>query len=491
MADDSSNPTNNSDKQPTAPQSETQTDIAKDSKLTQHQPHSIDLEKSVLASLMSLEESHERISDIINKNDFYAKRHQFIFEAISHLATVNEPYDVVMVKEWLDSQKLLELAGGTEYLGNILSQSPATLFNLVAYAQRVRELSTLRQIIQTGNHMLELAYDSKDKSVSDILDTVETEIFSINEQHSRQSSHKGPTRVNDVITNVLDTLQELKDRPDGMIGLKTPFTELNNKTQGLQAGDLVIVAARPSMGKTTFAMNLAEGVLNHNPELPVVVFSLEMPSESIVMRMLSSWGAINQTSLRSGKMTEDEWGKMLNAIAHLHTKKLYIDDSTALPPSEMRSRCRRIAKDNGGQLGMVLVDYLQLMKVPNMGDNRVGEISEISRSLKALAREMNCPVIALSQLNRSLENRPNKRPIMSDLRESGAIEQDADIIMFIYRDEVYNENSDSKGIAEIIIGKQRNGPIGTVRLAFEGQFTRFSDLTPEMYRGDTFSDPDE
>ena len=237
-------------------------------------------------------------------------------------------------------------------------------------------------------------------------------------------------------------------------------------------------------------MNLAESILFHT-DLPVVVFSMEMPAESIVMRLLSSWGAINQTHLRSGQMNEDEWGKLSNAIAHLHAKKLYIDDSTALPPSEVRSRCRRIAKDNDGKLGMVMVDYLQLMKVPGLGDNRVGEISEISRSLKALAREMNCPVVALSQLNRSLENRPNKRPIMSDLRESGAIEQDADLIMFIYRDEVYNENSEAKGTAEIIIGKQRNGPIGTVRLSFEGQFTRFGNLTPEFYQTASFSEPDE
>jgi replicative DNA helicase len=270
-----------------------------------------------------------------------------------------------------------------------------------------------------------------------------------------------------------------------MIGLQTPFAELNNKTQGLQAGDLIIVAARPSMGKTTFAMNLAEGIL-FNEDLPVVVFSMEMPAESIVMRLLSSWGAINQTHLRSGQMNEDEWAKMMNAIQHLQSKHLYIDDSTALPPSEMRSRCRRIAKNHDGRLGAIVVDYLQLMKVPSLDGNRVGEISEISRSLKALARELECPVIALSQLNRSLENRPNKRPIMSDLRESGAIEQDADLIMFIYRDEVYNENSDHKGVAEIIIGKQRNGPIGTIRLGFEGQFTRFINLTPEYYQGVSF-----
>ena len=249
----------------------------------------------------------------------------------------------------------------------------------------------------------------------------------------------------------------------------------------------MIVAARPSMGKTTFAMNLAEGVL-FNENLPVVVFSMEMPAESIVMRLLSSWGAINQTHLRSGQMNEDEWAKMMNAIQHLQSKHLYIDDSTALPPSELRSRCRRIAKNHDGKLGAIIVDYLQLMKVPNLDGNRVGEISEISRSLKALARELECPVIALSQLNRSLENRPNKRPIMSDLRESGAIEQDADLIMFIYRDEVYNENSDHKGVAEIIIGKQRNGPIGTLRLAFQGEFTRFQNLTPEYYQGVNFDD---
>ena len=287
------------------------------------------------------------------------------------------------------------------------------------------------------------------------------------------------------MTNVIDKIQELKSNPDGMIGLQTPFVELNNKTQGLQAGDLIIVAARPSMGKTTFAMNLAEGIL-FNEDLPVVVFSMEMPAESIVMRLLSSWGAINQTHLRSGQMNEDEWAKMMNAIQHLQSKHLYIDDSTALPPSEMRSRCRRIAKNHDGKLGAVIVDYLQLMKVPGLDGNRVGEISEISRSLKALARELECPVIALSQLNRSLENRPNKRPIMSDLRESGAIEQDADLIMFIYRDEVYNENSDHKGVAEIIIGKQRNGPIGTIRLGFEGQFTRFINLTPEYYQNTSF-----
>lgn len=464
--------------------------LKKSSNLAQHPPHSIDMEKSVLASLMTIDDSFDKVSDILTKHDFYAKRHQQIFEAITHLATVHEPYDVIMVMHWLESQRLLEMAGGTEYLGDILSQSPATLFNLENYAQKVRELSTLRQIIVAGNRMLDLAFNPKNQDVSNILDSVESEIFAINEQHHRRSNYKGPTKIRDVLGNVMDSLLELKNNPHGLIGLQTPFTELNNKTQGLQAGDLVIVAARPSMGKTTFAMNLVEGVL-FNTTLPAVVFSMEMPAESITLRLLSSWGAINQSRLRSGQMSEDEWAKVSNAMLHLNNKPLYIDDSTQLPPSEVRSRCRRIAKDHDGQLGLIMVDYLQLMKVPSMDDNRVAEISEISRSLKALAREMNCPVVALSQLNRSLENRPNKRPVMSDLRESGAIEQDADLIMFIYRDEVYNENTDKKGIAEIIIGKQRNGPIGTIRLAFEGQFTRFRDLTPDMYQGDTFSEADE
>lgn len=459
----------------------------KNNLLNQHPPHNIDIEKALLASLMSIEESHEKVAEIVSKDDFYAGRHQYIFDAIHHLALANEPYDTVMVYDWLEQQKLLDLAGGEEYLIDIVAQSPATLFNLTAYAQRVRDFSTLRQLIGVGNNMLELAFDPKNQSISDILDTVESSVFAINEQHNRRSQQKGPTRIDDVLVNVVDTIYELKDNPDGLIGVQTPFDELNNKTQGLQAGDLVIVAARPSMGKTTFAMNLVESVL-FNANLPVVVFSMEMPAESIVMRLLSSWGAIHQGHLRSAQMTEDEWDKLTNAMEHLKDKHLYIDDSTALPPSEVRSRCRRIAKNHAGKIGMVMVDYLQLMKVPSLDGNRVGEISEISRSLKALARELNCPVVALSQLNRSLENRPNKRPIMSDLRESGAIEQDADLIMFIYRDEVYNENSDAKGTAEIIIGKQRNGPIGTLRLAFEGQFTRFRNLTPEMYMGDTFEE---
>lgn len=443
-------------------------------------PHNLELEKTILATLMNVADSFEEIGDMINRQDFYAMRHQQIFSAISHLAGLNEPYDFMMVFEWLERQDLLKQAGGEAYLSQIIEQSPAAQFNLTAYAERVRELSILRQLIDAGRNILSLAYNTKGESLNNILDKVEADIFAINERYHRRSNQQGPVLVNQVLKNVIDELNLRKNMPNGMIGLETSFLELNNKTQGLQAGDLIIVAARPSMGKTTFAMNLVQDVVFKH-DLPAVVFSMEMPAESIVMRMLSAWGAIPQQNLRSGNMSEVEWASMMNAMTHLHTKKLYIDDSTALPPSEIRARCRRIAKENDGKIGIVMIDYMQLMKVPNM-DNRLGEISEISRSLKSLARELNCPVIALSQLNRSLEHRPDKKPIMSDLRESGAIEQDADLIMFIYREEVYKKDTDKKGIAEIIIGKQRNGPIGTVNLAFEGQYTRFSNLTPEFYQ---------
>lgn len=452
-------------------------------------PHNLEIEKALLAALMSIAESWERVSEVVQEKDFYANRHRLIFSAIKHLSKANMPYDVVMVSEWLDAQHKLDDAGGEAYLGQILSDSPATLFNMVAYAKKISEAATFRKLIAAGNDMLELVFDPKGKDISDILDEVESTIFSIGEQHSKNAADNGPRDIQGVLTNVVEQLNELQNQPDGLIGLSTGFTELDNKTLGLQSGDMVVVAARPSMGKTTFAMNLAEAALYANK--PVVVFSMEMPAESIAIRMISSFGAINQSNLRSGQMSTEEWGKFTSAVAYLNEKPLYIDDSTGLPPSEMRARCRRIAKQHDEGIGLVVVDYLQLMRVPSLEGNRVGEISEISRSLKALAREMKCPVVALSQLNRSLENRPNKRPIMSDLRESGAIEQDADLITFIYRDEVYNKESKHKGVAEIIIGKQRNGPIGTVPLFFEGQFTRFRDLTPEYYQGLDDLDMDE
>lgn len=437
-------------------------------------PHNIDMERSLLASLMGIDDSFEKIDTIITADDFYGERHKRIFEAISHLSRVNEPYDALMVYEYLSRQNQLSLVGGEEYLTQI-NQSPATFFNLVSYAEKVRELSVYRQMIKAANNMLNLAYHPKKQGITDILDVVEADIFRIGESYANGSSKSGPKKIDDVLGSVVNQLQELKLRDGNITGLDTGFLELNNKTLGLQNSDMIIVAARPSMGKTTFAMNIAQAALIQN--VPVVVFSMEMPAESIAMRLMSSWGGIHQGRLRSGTMYEDEWASLMSSITFLQDKHLYIDDRNNLSPSEMRSTCRRLAKNHPDGLGLIIIDYLQLMKVPGMENNRVGEIGEISRSIKALAREMNCPVIALSQLNRSLENRPNKRPVMSDLRESGQIEQDADLILFIYRDEVYYpDKENNKGLAEIIIGKQRNGGLGKVPLRFIGEYTRFEDF---------------
>lgn len=450
-------------------------------------PHNLDIEKALLAALMSIDESWEDISEIVKEDEFYANRHKLIFSAIKHLQTANMPYDVVMVNQWLEQQHKLEDAGGEKYLQQILSDSPATLFNMVAYAKKIREFAILRQLISAGNNLLTMVYDPKDNNVRDILDRVESSIFSISEAHKSDSSSNGPKEISDVLTNVIAKQNELLASGGEITGMATDFTELDNKTLGLQRGDMIVLAARPSMGKTAFAINLAEAVLYKDN--PVVVFSMEMPAESIAMRMISSWGQINQTHLRSGQMNNEDWSRFTSAVQFLNEKPLYIDDSSALPPNEVRARCRRIAKKHDGKLGLVVVDYLQLMRVPSMEGNRVGEVGEISRSMKALARELDCPVVVLSQLNRGVESRPNKRPMMSDIRESGAIEQDADLIMFLYRDEYYNEDSKYKGIAEVIIGKQRNGPIGTVRLWFEGQYTRFRNITAEQLQSmDDFED---
>lgn len=457
-------------------------------KLALTPPHNLAIEQALLASLMNIEEAYDNVADVVSADDFYSDRHRHIFNCIAHLSNIHQPYDVLTVHDALAKQDLLKAVGGESYLMEI-EQSPGTMFNMVFYAEKVRELATYRKLISAANNMLNMAYYPKKQSISEILDKAEADIFAINEAQNNRQGRQGVKAGSTVVQNVVDMLMELQGREAGaLLGLDTSFEELNNKTQGLQKGDLIILAARPSMGKTTLAINLAQSVLLQ--QLPVVVFSMEMSAESIMMRLLSAWGGINQSSLRSGQMNPDEWARFNNGVTHLVNAKLYIDDRNNLPPSEVRSVCRKIAKNYETGLGLVVVDYLQLMKVPGMENNRVGEISEISRSLKALAREMNCPVIALSQLSRKVEERPNKRPIMSDLRESGAIEQDADIIMFIYRDEVYNkERSDNKGLAEVIIGKNRNGPIGAVPLAFEGQFTRFSNLMHAV--PDSYEMPDE
>lgn len=456
----------------------------KDDLLNLQPPHNMDIERALLASLMSIDESFDKIDGIVTADDFYGDRHKKIFEAISHLCRVEQPYDTLMVFDYLAQQNLLEQAGGEAYLMQI-NQSPATLFNLVPYAEKVKEFSIYRKLIKSANNMLSLAYQPKKQSVNEILDLVEADIFKIGESYGNNTSKQGVRKSDEILVDVVDRLQQLKNQGSMMLGLETPFLELNNKTQGLQNGDLIIVAARPSMGKTTFAMNLAETVLGLGKV--VVMFSMEMPSEAILMRMISSLQQINQTNLRSANMSEDEWIRFASGVSFFQGFHLYIDDRNNLSPSEMRATCRRIAKNHADGIGMIVVDYLQLMKVPGMENNRVLEIGEISRSLKALAREMNCPVIALSQLNRGLEARTDKRPVMADLRESGAIEQDADLILFIYREEVYRKDEKSKrevaGQAELIIGKQRNGPIGKIPLQFIGQFTKFDnpEFIPEGF----------
>ncbi len=337
----------------------------------------------------------------------------------------------------------------------------------------------LRQLIEVSGGIVDSAFNPQGRTSDDLLDEAERNVFRIAESRTKKGS--GPQAINPILTKALGRIEELFESGDTITGLTTGFTDLDGQTSGMQPADLIIVAGRPSMGKTTFAMNIVENALLSSGQ-PILVFSMEMPADSIVMRMLSSLGRIDQTRMRSGRLEEDDWPRLTSAVSLLKDKPLYIDDTAGLSPTEMRSRARRIARENGGKLGLIMVDYLQLMRVPGMTEGRTAEISEISRSLKGLAKELSCPVVALSQLNRSLEQRPNKRPVNSDLRESGAIEQDADVIMFVYRDEVYNEDTPDKGVAEIIIGKQRNGPIGTVRLAFIGKFTKFEDLAHGDYR---------
>lgn len=438
-------------------------------------PHSVEAEQAVLGGLMLDNTQWDNISDVLQPEDFYRGEHQLIFQVMTQQSEANSPIDVVTLVESLNSLNELASAGGLDYLSELAGNARGTA-NIVAYADIIRERAILRRLISVANGIADVGYNTGGKKSAEILDEAEQQVFNIADERPTDS---GPVFVNPLLSKAVDRIDELAGLDGSLTGLTTGYTDLDEMTSGWQKSDLIIVAGRPSMGKTAFAMNLVENAIMKT-EKPVLVFSLEMPAESLIFRMLSSIGRIDQTKIRRGDLAEEDWPGFNNAVAKLKDKPLFIDDSSGLSPMEMRSRARRIVREHG-QLGMVVIDYLQLMQIKGYGDNRVGEISEISRSLKMLAREFECPVIALSQLNRGLEQRPNKRPIMSDLRESGAIEQDADIISFIYRDEVYNEDSPDKGVAEVIIGKQRNGPIGTVRLAFLGQFTRFENHVESRY----------
>ena len=432
-------------------------------------PHSIEAEQSVLGSMLIDPESWDKVAELVTDTDFYNRSHQTIYSAITRLLNRSAPVDLITVSEELEKHDELENAGGFAYLGELAKNTPSSA-NVVSYAQIISERAITRELIGVAHEIAEAGYNPEGRDSADILDLAESKVFEIAER--RTGENEGPRDVEAVLGKTIDRLEVLVKTNKEVTGVTTGFTDLDKKTSGLQPSDLIIVAARPSMGKTTFAMNLVENAMM-SEEKPVLVFSLEMPSEQIMMRMLASLSRVDQTKIRTAQLDDEDWARISNTMAMLKDKdRLFVDDSSGLTPMDVRSRARKLARERGG-ISLIMIDYLQLMRVPSLSDNRTLEIAEISRSLKALAKELEVPVVALSQLNRSLEQRADKRPVNSDLRESGSIEQDADLIMFIYRDEVYHENSEEKGVAEIIIGKQRNGPIGTSRLTFQGQFSRF------------------
>ena len=433
-------------------------------------PHSIEAEQSVLGGLLRDNSAWDRIADFVHAEDFYRYDHRLIFQHITKLINAARPADVITVFESLSSMGKADEVGGLPYL-NALAQNTPSAANIRRYGEIVRDRGVLRKLITVADEISGQAFSPQGQEVKQILDTAESKIFSIAEEGARGA--QGFQEIQPLLGQVVERIDELynRDNQNDITGIPTGFTDLDRMTSGLQAGDLVIVAGRPSMGKTALAINIGEQVAIDSG-LPVAVFSMEMGGTQLAMRMLGSVGRLDQQRLRTGRLTDEDWPRLTHAIQKMNDAQMYIDETPALNSIELRARSRRLARQCG-KLGLIIVDYLQLMSANSSGENRATEISEISRSLKGLAKELQCPVVALSQLNRSLEQRPNKRPVMSDLRESGAIEQDADLILFIYRDEVYNPDSSDKGSAEIIIGKQRNGPIGTVRLTFLGQFTKF------------------
>ncbi len=444
-------------------------------------PQSIEAEQAVLGCLMLVaNDGFDKVSDMVTESDFYQLNHRLIFRAIASLATDNLNPDVVTVSGYLDQHGLLNDAGGLNYVGALAEVTPSA-GNIKAYAEIVRERSVLRQLIAVANEIAESAYDSEGRTSKDLLDEAETKVFAIADQTAKSAG--GFHDIKSVLAGAVERINFLFESDAAITGLSTGFGELDEMTSGLQNSDLVIVAGRPSMGKTTFAMNIAENAAMEG-SAAVAIFSMEMPAEQLGMRMISSLGRVELQKLRTGNLKEQDWPRLTSAITLLNQRSnVFIDDTPALSPTDLRARSRRLAREHG--LGLIVIDYLQLMQIPGFGENRATEISEISRSLKALAKELEVPIVALSQLNRSLEQRPDKRPVMSDLRESGAIEQDADVIMFIYRDEVYNpDDEESKGKAEILIRKQRNGPIGSCMLTFLGQYTRFENYSPEIQAGE-------
>lgn len=444
-------------------------------------PHSLESEQSVVGGLLLDNQAWDKIGDVIRADDFYRYDHRVIFEHIAKLIDGSKPADVITVYESLQSSGKAEDVGGLAYLNTLATNTPSAA-NIRRYAEIVRDRAVLRRLITISDDIATSALNPQGKDTKTILDEAESKIFKIAEDGARGAG--GFQDLQPVLSKVVERIDELyhRDSTSDITGISTGFVDLDSKTSGLQPGDLIIVAGRPSMGKTAFSLNIGEHVAVEEGHA-VAVFSMEMGATQLAMRLLGSVGRLDQHRLRTGRLTDEDWPRLTYAVEKMQNAQLFIDETPALSSMEVRARCRRLARQCG-QLGLVIIDYLQLMGSSSPGENRATEISEISRSLKGLAKELNCPVIALSQLNRSLEQRPNKRPVMSDLRESGAIEQDADVILFIYRDEVYNPDSPDKGTAEIIIGKQRNGPIGAIRVTFLGMYTKFENYAGPQPEGE-------
>jgi replicative DNA helicase len=439
-------------------------------------PHSIEAEQAVLGGLLMEPAAWDNVADVVGEADFYRNDHRLIFAAIGALAANSKPTDFVTVSEHLERNGNLEGAGGIAYLGTVARETP-TAANVRTYAEIVRERSLLRQLITAGSEIASSVFNNDGQTARELVDKAEQKVFEIAEGSTRGG---GAVPVRALLPHVIDQIDDAHSNPDKLRGLPSGFAEFDKKTGGLRPGDLVIVAGRPSMGKTTLAVNMAEYAAVHQANrVPVAIFSMEMPSEQLITRMLSSIGGVPLGNLRSGRISDDDWVRITSATSQLSEAKIFIDETPALTPTELRARARRVKREHG--LGLVVVDYLQLMQVPGTKENRATEIGEISRGLKILAKELAVPVIALSQLNRAVEQRDNKKPVMSDLRESGSIEQDADMILLIYREEVYDKETTKKGIAEIDLAKHRNGEIGTFVLTFQGQFTRFANYMPDSY----------
>ena len=435
-------------------------------------PHSIEAEQSVLGGLLLDNQAFDRVADLISADDFYRDDHRRIWRHIAKLAEAGKPADVVTVSESIEASEDKDKTGGPAYLGALAQNTPSAL-HIRRYAELVRERAVQRRLAQVATEIAESALSGSGKDSGQLLDEAESKIFQIAESGARRD--QGLLDIKPVLARVFERIDHLyhQDNPSDVTGVPTGYTRIDQMTSGLQSGDLVIIAARPSMGKTALALNIAEHVAVDNG-LPVAIFSMEMSSTQLAMRMLGSIARVDQHKMRTGRLNDKEWGDLSEAMGKLHETPLFIDEGGALTALEVRARARRL-KRQYSKLGLIVIDYLQLMAASTHGENRATEISEISRSLKAMAKELDVPVVALSQLNRAVDQRPDRRPVMSDLRESGAIEQDADVIMFIYREVVYKPDlpEDQRGMAEVIIGKQRNGPIGTIKLTFLGQHTRF------------------